>query len=545
MGQSAGGLGKVLGDVGKIAGGFLAANVIGGGVQKLTGFMGDSIAAAKESIQVNAQLEAVLKSTGGAAGKTAQEIKDYAAAWEKQSLFEDEAILKGQNLLLTFTNIQDGVEDGTQIFSKATDTMLDMAQALGTDASGAAIQLGKALNDPTKGITALTRVGVTFTDEQKKQIKAMQEAGNMAGAQMVILDELKKEFGGSAKAASDAAGASEKYKDRMNDLKETIGAKLLPLQLKWQELQAVVIGFIADKVLPTLENFAKYIRFVVSDGDLMNDWLANMPKPLRGIALEMGKVALFIKDTLIPAFSDVVAFIKGHWPEISAVFQFVFDFVKAKIEGMIQIITGIVAVISGVIDLVSDLFHGRWREAWEDLKQIATGILDVLLGTIKSMFGSIPGIIVGLAGDAANAARNLGESIANGIRDTIRSGINFVIRQINTFLNFLSGIRINIPSVDIPLVGRVGGGSVGMPRLPNIPELALGTPFVPRDMLALLHRGEAVVPVGQNKGGGGGVSVNFNGPVTISATDRADAERGAGDMAWGLGLALRARGLAI
>ena len=31
--------------------------------------------------------------------------------------------------------------------------------------------LGKALNDPVKGITALGRAGVTFTDEQKKQIK--------------------------------------------------------------------------------------------------------------------------------------------------------------------------------------------------------------------------------------------------------------------------------------------------------------------------------------------------------------------------------------
>ena len=83
---------------------------------------------------------------------------------------------------------------------------VDLAQAMGGAPKDAAIQLGKALNDPIKGISALTRIGVTFTDEQKAQIKTMQEAGDMAGAQGVILAELNKEFGGSAQAAADADG---------------------------------------------------------------------------------------------------------------------------------------------------------------------------------------------------------------------------------------------------------------------------------------------------------------------------------------------------
>ena len=35
------------------------------------------------------------------------------------------------------------------------------------------MQLGKALNQPNKGISSLTKVVVMFTDQQKKQIKAM------------------------------------------------------------------------------------------------------------------------------------------------------------------------------------------------------------------------------------------------------------------------------------------------------------------------------------------------------------------------------------
>src|SRR3990167_1826919 len=81
------GFGDVLGKVGTIAGGFLAANVISGGVQKLTGFIGDSIGAVRESISVNAQLDTVLKSTGGAAGLSAQQIREMGGSMEKLSLF--------------------------------------------------------------------------------------------------------------------------------------------------------------------------------------------------------------------------------------------------------------------------------------------------------------------------------------------------------------------------------------------------------------------------------------------------------------------------
>ena len=75
-----------------------------------------------------------------------------------------------------------------------------MSPVLGTDASGSAIQLGKALNDPIKGITALTRVGVTFTEQQKDQITTLVESGKTIDAQKIILGELQKEFGGSAEA---------------------------------------------------------------------------------------------------------------------------------------------------------------------------------------------------------------------------------------------------------------------------------------------------------------------------------------------------------
>jgi phage-related protein len=216
-------IGGSLGTIGKAVGGLaFGGAIVGAGA--LGAALASGIGDAREANLVMAQTQAVIESTGGAAGFSAEQIADMAgslSAASGKSLFGDDDIQRGQNMLLTFTNITAKLPDTTQV-------MLDMAQALGTDAGGAAVQLGKALNNPIEGVSALTKVGVTFTKEQKEQIKAMQLAGDMAGAQAVILAELNKEFGGSAAAAAKADGGMAQFTDSMGELAESVGAQVLP-----------------------------------------------------------------------------------------------------------------------------------------------------------------------------------------------------------------------------------------------------------------------------------------------------------------------------
>lgn len=218
--------GKTMSMLGGIGGGILAGGlaIAATGATLLGVELYKDVQAAKDAEKVSAQLNAVLKSTGGVAGVTAEQAIGLAESLSQMTAFEDDAILAGENMLLTFTNI------GKDIFPFATQTILDMSTAMGTDLQSSAIQLGKALNDPTEGMTALTRVGVTFTDEQKKQIETMQESGDLMGAQMVILQELQKEFGGSAHAAGQTfAGQLEKLKNSFGNIREAIGARLIPI----------------------------------------------------------------------------------------------------------------------------------------------------------------------------------------------------------------------------------------------------------------------------------------------------------------------------
>lgn len=186
--------------------------ILGSGIGKM-------ITAAEESRREMAQTQAVLASTGGIAGVSAKNIVEYADSLSKVTNYDDEVIQGGENLLLTFTKI------GKDVFPEATKTMLDMSAALDQDVKGSAIQLGKALNDPILGVTALRRVGVSFTEQQLEQIKVMQNSGNILGAQKIILAELKTEFGGAATATADFRTI---FKNMAGNVVESIGGLMLP-----------------------------------------------------------------------------------------------------------------------------------------------------------------------------------------------------------------------------------------------------------------------------------------------------------------------------
>ena len=152
---------------------------------------------AVDSAKAIAQVEAAVKSTGGVAGRSVDQLAEMAEGLQRISLYDDDQILKEVTAnLLTFTKVT-GAE-----FDKAQVAILNLSTRLGTDLTSASVQVGKALNDPIKGVTALGRAGVQFTAQQKEQIEALVEAGDVAAAQTIILGELETQFGGAAEAAA-------------------------------------------------------------------------------------------------------------------------------------------------------------------------------------------------------------------------------------------------------------------------------------------------------------------------------------------------------
>lgn len=206
--------GNVLAGVGGFVAGF-ATNA-------LTTFTSGAMQAAADADNATKQIEAGLRSTRGVSGQTVDSLLADADRLRNQSLFgDDEIVMKLQAQLLTFTNIT-----GTN-FKRTEQAAIDLATRLGGDLQGSAIMLGKALNDPIQGLTALRRVGVGFTEDQRKIIENLVKQNDLFGAQKLILDNIEEQYGGSGAAAADSmAGALHRQKEAVEDLQEAWGGLL-------------------------------------------------------------------------------------------------------------------------------------------------------------------------------------------------------------------------------------------------------------------------------------------------------------------------------
>ncbi len=151
-----------------------------------------------------AQLEAAVKATGTASGRTAQQLDEMSRSLQDITIFSHDAIKGAETMLLTFNKINGDT------FDRATRAATELASRTGGDVADAAHLLGKALQDPEKGLTMLQRQFRLFTDAEVQAISAMDNMGESAKAQEAVLAKVESRFGGAAVAARSTLGGALK-----------------------------------------------------------------------------------------------------------------------------------------------------------------------------------------------------------------------------------------------------------------------------------------------------------------------------------------------
>lgn len=257
-------------------------------LSEVASFARETVAAAADVAQVDAKLESVLNANGNAAGFAADELKDYAAALQEVTTFDDEAIKGAETLLATFNKIK-GEE-----FQRATKLALDMATVMGGDAASAAGELGRALNNPERGLMLLERQGVAFTESQKQTIQSLLTLGDVSAAQSILLDELAKKYGGAAEAAANAAGgAFKQFKNMIGDVQESLGGLLLP---KLDEAARIL----KDKLQPVLNDVIS--DFGTWSGSLSTGDINDFADAVASLTKEFGSLAASLGSNVLPLF---------------------------------------------------------------------------------------------------------------------------------------------------------------------------------------------------------------------------------------------------
>ena len=230
LGDGAGGAGGALSGMASAALQATGASAaLATGVGALAVGIGVSVDSAMDAEVVQAKLAAVLQTTGAAAYVTQDALNANAEAIMNYSGQSDEAIGSAQALLLTFEGVSNEASINAGVLDRATRSTADIAALMGGDASSAALRLGRALDSPTVGLSMLQRSGVSFTQAQKDAITALEESGDMVGAQSALLDVVEGQVGGVAEAYGDTlAGQIDLATEKFDNIKEEMGNSFLP-----------------------------------------------------------------------------------------------------------------------------------------------------------------------------------------------------------------------------------------------------------------------------------------------------------------------------
>lgn len=427
----------------------------------ITAVVGESIKKASEWDDKVNQLNAVLTSTKGIAGVTADAAIKLSDAMQDVTTYDNDAVLSAENLLLTFTKI------GKDIFPQATETVLNMATALGEDTKSASIQLGKALQDPILGVTALRKVGVNFSDDQKEVIKKLVETGHAADAQKIILKELETEFGGSARAATQSfGGAMKQLKNQIDDVQKTVGATFLP-----------ILNDVVAKIKPVVDGLLK--------------WVQAHPTLTRNI---------IIITAVIAALVAVVGTLGIILPAIIAGFTFLLSPIGLIIIA-IGVLAGLVAVIIAKWTVIKEFFI----EIWTSLKKTFKEAID----NIVAFFQPLIDVVERLVSLVERVGQGIGKVLnsASGVVKSAVTSVGGAVGSVGSTISKVFGVRAQGGSV-------AGGGSYLVGE--NGPEI-----FSPSTGGGITANNR----IGANTGNGS-VVININGGNYLSE----DAARKMGDM---------------
>lgn len=559
------------------SGGARLGNGLFGGIKSMLGplaiafsavgiasFTGDMIRSAEEGNKVDATLKNITTQMGlfkGATDTVVTRLQDFATAQMKLTGIDDDVIKAGQAKLMTFSNVAASAGTMGGAFDQATKLAMDLSAAGFGSVDSASVMLGKALQDPMKGITALQRVGVSLSDSQKKQVEDFMKVNDVASAQKIILAEVGRQVGGTAAAA---ATPMEKMKAQWDDMTQAIGGYLMP-----------VIGnlssFVVTNVIPAIQGIVLGIQNFVGFVQANMSWIAPLTAGLAAIALGVTGVGIAMQIT---AAGGLAAYLVAMFPAIAATWAFTVALLANPITGIvigiIALITAIVLlamnwdtvvkwitnVWSGFMGWIGDVLKGfaswwnglwagigKWfSDVWNGLLKFIGDWWPLLLGIVTGGLGLVVGFIIqnwdGIVKFFSTAWNSIvtfftdaGKNIWNGIVQTftnvknfirdvfvnllgiVKAPINGLIALINGMIDGLNKINVDIPSW-VPLVG---GNKFGF-NIPHIPALADGG-FVTKPTTALIGEAgpEVVTPLkdfkdmmGLNGGAGNGQTIVYN-----------------------------------
>ena len=407
-------------------------------------------------------LERGLKNVGASSGEL-DRLQQSADRLGKQTLFNEQDLRQGFGLLTSFGNI------GVDSYDAVAMAAANVAQVSGTDVSSAFMQLAKALNDPVTNLSALSRSGIQFTEQQKTTIKGLVETGQAAKAQAMILKELEAQYGGTAVAAAGgAAGVRDTFGEAMFDLQKAVG------------------GLVNKALPPFLNALTGLINLFVSLPGPIQAIIVGFVALLGAVAVIAPVIAVLITSFKAIAAAKLGATIAGYLP----IFGKLIGILKVLGLSIAKIFLGPVGWAALLVAAGVAIFKFR-----DQIGQFLRGLLKPFQNVFEAIGRTIRGPF--------EAAFNFIKKVVNAVLQAIANRINFAIGLINRVIQGAN----RLPAVNIPLIPKFEIPQFGKGGMVNGGQLAIVGEAGP----------EYIVPAGKAQGFAENILSGIRGPSAIPA----------------------------
>jgi phage-related protein len=499
-------------------------------------FAKEAVLAAEGVQQANNRIAQIAKSTalfGAETGAVTDRLVKFAEAQEMRLAVDAEVIKGVQGQLLTFKALGQSADDVGGIFDRTTEAAFNMAAAGFGSAEGNAIALGKAMENPTKGLTALRRSGTTFTEEQQELIKSLHASGDLLGAQELILAELESQYGGVAEAT---ANASTKISLAFDNIKEQAGAVLLPIFADLVEGLMPVLEIIGTELASAFEALSPVLTNIVGLlPELIKSFVPMIPiiGQLVGLFLEMvvAVLPLFVDlfNQLLPVISELVPIIADAFMvAVEALLPVFMELVKALmpivvallpiladlIVSLAPVFVRLINAVMPLIDMLLPLFIDLITFLTPLLLLVADILAVVLVGAVDLFVAAIEWLEPKLAAFGEFFSKlwfgiqTLFVKVINGLISNFENFINFFIDGFNAVIRGVNAVRRALKQDPLELAARVSFGRLEAPDL--VPLAAGGIVMGPTQALIGEAGPEAVVPLNKMGSMGGTYNITVN-----------------------------------
>jgi hypothetical protein len=299
------------------------------------------------------KLETVMRQRMGASDEEIQSIKDLAKAQMEAGVIADEVQFAGAQQVATFINEKETLDS----LIPAMNNLLAQQKGLNAttqDAVGIGNLMGKVMQGQT---SALTRVGITFSEAEEKVLKYGTEQERAAMLAQVITNNVGEM---NAALASTDSGQQKQLEDKLGEIKDSLAELVIGAQ---------PFVTIASQALTAAVSIGTLVSGVKALSTTL--WASAKAWAVSTAAVVKNKVA-----TLAAATSQkVVAAATATWAGIQKVLNFI---LSANPIGIVVMAIG--ALVTAVVAAYNNCegFRKICDQVWAALKPLATAIMDGL-----------------------------------------------------------------------------------------------------------------------------------------------------------------------